>query len=503
MKLKEFFKEHDKDFLYDKYVRIVFGCKEYDDITINTMSNEVIKEYHNDYFLFDICTEKELNILKKIRDGKLTKKDKDKFFWELYQLQDKLIIDKNNNVFEELEDAVEDALKIEIGIQEKNIKDLDVFVVGYVKTNASSFVMVIKSILSDLYKIPDNAIEECLYSSSFVHYYCGVRDRWMKSFNEYKEELFYRDYEGLLQDIDQGRKEYGIAGSLPFSSELFSDMFYYGMPLNNSITKKLYDEILKSKHRDFLFDVIEMRRLFNKDDYFINLSGAVDNKMRSLIEDGVKEIPCAVMNSFTPNQYYKEKEVEVSIDIKFTHVPQNDAHLPKRGAEQFYKLYFALLEYTNTKYKVNQNIDKIYKQKSINAEELVSINDYLFDNKHIIDEFINDNPYKFNKEELDIICEFKTAVKSNKFVIVGYERNYTKVLSLDEGKIYMIKGVIGNLDKILKDSELPIFITTTLLMFKGNIIYNSFLSNSSIKFGNDVKRVIVEDIEKGMEYYHL
>lgn len=66
MKLKEYFKEHAKDYVYDKYARIVFKTKDYNSITVNKMISEIIKEYHQKNFLFNICTEKELNVLKKL-----------------------------------------------------------------------------------------------------------------------------------------------------------------------------------------------------------------------------------------------------------------------------------------------------------------------------------------------------------------------------------------------------------------------------------------------------
>ena len=40
-------------------------------------------------------------------------------------------------------------------------------------------------------------------------------------------------------------------------------------------------------------------------------------------------------------------------------------------------------------------------------------------------------------------------------------------------------------------------------MFKGKIIFNSFLSRVDIKFGNDIKKIIYDNMNKSMEYYHL
>ena len=77
------------------------------------------------------------------------------------------------------------------------------------------------------------------------------------------------------------------------------------------------------------------------------------------------------------------------------------------------------------------------------------------------------------------------------------------ILDIDNGKIYMVKGIRADIDEILKDLELPQFVSTTLLMYKDTIVFNSQLYVSEIKFGNDVKEYVVKEMEKAMKYYHL
>ena len=53
----------------------------------------------------------------------------------------------------------------------------------------------------------------------------------------------------------------------------------------------------------------------------------------------------------------------------------------------------------------------------------------------LIDEFIDKNEYNLTKEELSTIKEFKNSITDEHFIIIGYEREYTKILSEKEGKI--------------------------------------------------------------------
>lgn len=56
----------------------------------------------------------------------------------------------------------------------------------------------------------------------------------------------------------------------------------------------------------------------------------------------------------------------------------------------------------------------------------------------------------------------------------------------------MFKGIRANFDEIMNPYEIPKIISTTLLKFKGNIIFKSFFNNIDIVFGNDIKKEIVD-----------
>ena len=47
------------------------------------------------------------------------------------------------------------------------------------------------------------------------------------------------------------------------------------------------------------------------------------------------------------------------------------------------------------------------------------------------DEFIKEKPYNFNEEEINVTKDFKRHVKSNFLMIVGFDKDYTKILAED------------------------------------------------------------------------
>ena len=496
MKLREVLGKYSKDEVYDLYMAICYSNKGYEKITKGKMIEEIIKQFQAENYLYNLCTKRELDCLKKIKNRQIRLNNIAKYEWEIRELNKKLIL-SGIIIFEEQEQNVKVALDYYQKNSDKVHDQLATFIIGFVKTNANMVVNAVDSMVRQLFNIttPDDAY----FGHPLIHFYCGFYMKCLPSFNRDVEMIYYRDYDPFLEEIDDLRQEMGIAGNLEFDPQDYLDIFYYGFPINKPSVKKMYDEIIKLQKHDIIFGFIDMARVFNDND--ILCYDLLDEKQIKLIEDALLDMPCAVMNGFTPKNYELEKVKEEEYNKKFLIVPQNNAKLCKRAADEFYKLYLALLDYVNNKYKINPKIKKIYKQEELNVNELIPIDAYLWKNKDkIIDEFVNINLNHFTEEELNKVKEFKKS-RTDKYVIVGFDREYTMFLT--EGIIYMVKGIRDDLDDILNPLNIPIIVNTTLLMFNGKIIYNSFFTMENIQMGNDFKLAVIKEMDKAIKYYHL
>lgn len=499
MKLKDEYLKLSKEMLYETYLKIVYKPKDYDNITRNKMLEEIIKEYDQENYLYHICTRKELDFLKYISKNKLSVDDIKKYEWEIKILNEKCIFSRVTlEVFEEQKQNVQDALKTYEYNNKKGIEDIIIFMISKVKTNAVMLTKALISMIESMYKIDEKGINSIMGSPLF-HFYCEFSYEFFEFSKQEEELVSYRDYYDILDELREARKTYGIAGSIPFDIRDDFDTFYYGFPIRKEKVKKMYDEINKRVDKEFLFQIIDEARVLNNR---IGLDTFMDNKLLEIVNEALDECPCAAMNGFTPKEYNNQLYKELDLDKEFSYIPQNNAHLCKKAADHYYKLYFALLDYINKKYKIHPEIKKIYKQEGLDINKLYDIDKYLWEHKEIIDDFIKDNNYKFTEEELSEVNEFKNAITSDYFVIVGFDREYTKILSND-GKLYMVKGIRTDFDKIMNPKELPKIISTTLLMFNGNIVFKSFFGNIDIVFGNDVKKDIVDKMKCAIIHYHL
>lgn len=449
--------------------------------------------------MYSICTEKELKFLKYCKDKKITKDDLKKYEWEISELNKKAIF--SEVTFEIFEEQKENVLRALDDLKKGYKKDMDkllAFMISTIKINGVMLTKALVSMIVSFFNISEEDVNHILGNPLF-HFYCEFHYEWMESFQSEEEMVSYREYYAILEELEEARKMYGIGGMREYNPQDNYDIFYYGFPIRKEKVKKMVDEINKIPTKSALFKIIDEARVLNNR---YGLQFLVDEKLMRVINDALDEIPCAAMNGFTPKEYEKIKE-EHDLDKKFIAIPQNNAHLCKNASDLYYKLYFALLDYTNKKHKINEKIKRIYKQEELNGREIAPINDYLWEHKEIIDDFIKENEYNLNEEELEIIKGFKSAIKSDRFVVVGFEKEYTKILSFEEGKLYMVKGIRTDLDKILNPTQLPKIISTTLLMFKWNIVFNSFLSKTEVVFGNDFNKQVLKEVENAIKYYHL
>ena len=162
----------------------------------------------------------------------------------------------------------------------------------------------------------------------------------------------------------------------------------------------------------------------------------------------------------------------------------------------------ALLDYTNETYHVDKSQGKIHKAKYVNLASAVRIRDYLWNNKQIIDEFITKNPYHFNNSELKILKEFNKG-KIGNFVIAKFELNYTIFIDAEnDTKLYKIKGLTNNIDEIIDNDDMPRFVTTAILPFKGYIIYDGLFTMADISLGLTFKKSVRNALKNG-EYQEL
>ena len=67
----------------------------------------------------------------------------------------------------------------------------------------------------------------------------------------------------------------------------------------------------------------------------------------------------------------------------------------------------------------------------------------------------------------------------------------------------MVKGLNDNIDNVIPNDELPYVVNTSLIPFKGFIVYDGLLASMPIQFGSDFGEMVDNEYHQLMKYYHL
>lgn len=555
MKMLEEVKHLRKEFVYEQYTRIVPDFKDYEKITKTKMIEAIYKIYSDYNNIVNICTTRELKYLRKVLNGKTNKKinfpeefnlqsatedelieilkqrekikqQEKKTAWERKNLYDKFLIrfDYENDkeiIPEEIIDPVKQALKQVEWKEKEKIDELNEILVSYAKIQGSTLIVPLIQFVSAITDLDEETVNHHIFTNKLINYYLFIMKNDSDDYTKNIPMVVYQDYLEYYDELNEQRKKYGMAAPRKIDINSFKTIFYNDLDINNSKIKK-FVQVLEKETQGYLFDnIIQSIRicaLLNENRepiksyikscferfpfYYSKVDVSTIEKLITLMDEAIDEMPSGALNGLTPNEAKELKLEEANFKKKKIekYQKQQNACLGEKESKLFYKLYFALLEFTNQKYKINPNY-KIYKQHGINPQEITDIIDMFWKNKNpIILEFCIVNPYKFTKEEIKLLDGFKKGIHDS-FVLVQYERDYT--LLMKNGKIYMVKGLNDNIDNIITYDKLPCFVETSLIEFNGNIVYDGIISSFPVKFGMNFIKTVEKEYNESMKYYHL
>ncbi|MCK5768518.1 MAG: hypothetical protein KAH35_09135 [Candidatus Atribacteria bacterium] len=156
--------------------------------------------------------------------------------------------------------------------------------------------------------------------------------------------------------------------------------------------------------------------------------------------------------------------------------------MSKENVELFYKLFPALLFYTNQQMKKIKNVSTLKEFTNLSTKNKLEIRNALWDNINLIDYFIKKNPFNFSVEELRIIQNWKNFIK-RKFCLVRYLKNYTVFFDINDHNYAY--GVLALNDEFagMLGPQLPVILEMVLLPFKEQIIYDGLMMPYKSTFG--------------------
>lgn len=175
-------------------------------------------------------------------------------------------------------------------------------------------------------------------------------------------------------------------------------------------------------------------------------------------------------------------------------------YLADYEAKTFYKLWLGLLEYTNQKYHVAPQIKEMVHAETLNPQELVPIKNKLWEDKLLIDEYLEEHKSFLSSREIELITNWKRHV-GGRFVIIKHLKKYSVFMDQKNGgKLF---GVVGISNPIQEMYQLPVYVDAVLLPFNGRIIYDSLMISYNVSFGSGIKAGFNDDYRRIKNIYGI
>ncbi len=528
MKMYDKINDYRKEYVYEQYMRIVDNIKDYDKITRTKMLDAIYDIYSDFNNIIDICTIRELKYLKMVLDNDLTLDDvinsagkkrikylDHKYDWERKTLKNKFLLISDfydeSYVPEEIEKSVRKALKNVKLNEKKKIDELNELMIGYCKAQGIAILDSVVNFVSGIVDLDGSFIFEHVENNRLFNYYVLVIEKDIENLGDNIPVAIHYDYSDIIDELEIERRKQGIAGTKKFNLSLYSNLFYYDFDIDNPKIKIFLEELnnLLFYFPHFLWKLrkIAMLNIDRKPlkKYLFNILESKNSNLTDfliIMDEAMDEMPSGALNGFSPNEAKEilAQNILVAKKKEEKYVKQQGACLSKKDAKLFFKLYFALLEFTNDKFNIVSGL-KIYNKVGLNPALLDDIIAKFWEQKDaLIFEFCIANPYKFNKEEIDIVKGFRKGVRGN-IIVVKYEKEYTVVLA--DSKFYMIKGLNDNIDNCVLYKRLPYPGVTAIMPFKDVLIYDGMILGMNVNFSNEVDEMLERESETSVRYYHL
>ena len=494
---REYLKDFTKEDIYDIYRVLNIKIKDYDKITKNKMLEAIESEYEDYHNIISICTLKELIFLKELVAKKKIKIQNINELQDfiLSNLSSKLLIKLAGDevtLMDGLENSIKEAVtKLDLKAKQHE-EDLIIPLLGAMRLLGLERYDNMVIIFSSIYEISSEEYNKLLLDSLLFKYYTFIT--YHKTYDYLLVYHPYMDFTNELISLYETKK----MGIKVIDDEMFINVFYYGYDKKNKEVSTFMEK-LKSP---ILQEIVTHYVLFDDDrsslKELLNSFGFSTTKLDEVMD----KMPSSKYQLLTKEEYAKtildkKKFVE---ERDYAYQKQTNASLHPKDCDLFYKLYFALLEYTNQEYKINNNL-KVYKNKYLNPQDLYPIVNKFFENKEtIVDKVVKENPYKLNRLELEYLKDFKRGIR-DKFIIYKYEKEYT--LISNNNTIYMVKGLRCPIDEIIDYKDLPYPVETSLIPFKGYIVYDGMIAGYEMNISISMKKNLLKEAEEFPRVYKL
>lgn len=125
-------------------------------------------------------------------------------------------------------------------------------------------------------------------------------------------------------------------------------------------------------------------------------------------------------------------------------------------------------------------------------EKAFKVRERLWEQSNLIDSFVKENPFGFSSEEREIVLGWKNSIRED-FYLLRYLKKYAIFLEWEKPpKAYGVLALTNEFEEVLGGEPLPLMVKAVLMPFKGQIVYDGFISRYPYTFGSGIRRSLFD-----------
>lgn len=150
---------------------------------------------------------------------------------------------------------------------------------------------------------------------------------------------------------------------------------------------------------------------------------------------------------------------------------------------KFVEIHPKLIYYVGIQKKMISKTTSLEQFLDLSVEEKYPIRNAMYENIHLLNDYLTANANQLSEEDKDIIRAFK-YFKKGKFYVIKLSKKYAHFLG--DKFVYGVNALSEPFQNLF-GNNLPMMVEAVLLPFNGKIIYDGIVSSYSIRFGRGLK----------------
>lgn len=292
-----------KEVVYSQFFRICFPDDViYEKITRKQMVELIIQQYTPENIV-DVCTVKELKLLKRIVENNYKEVDVHSMPFEKVALYRKYLLFENE-IPDELKESVIEALKfVDFDQKEKQDEPL-LCLIGFIRSCGAIDPMVVQR-QAQKYGLDLRNLE----TNPLFNFWTYYTFDYLMPYDTYGEAILYYDSIPYMDVIANTRLDYELMAPVFLKPESYLSIFYNGYDDTDPDVHALFDVLKKSED---VFDFLKMERILEciescrMTEHLITIFPKLeqfDPKTKELFKNAIYKMPMPYLTGMTLQSY--------------------------------------------------------------------------------------------------------------------------------------------------------------------------------------------------------